>query len=224
MTSAKTGAGKGGWAIAGALVAAVLSSACCWLPLTLLALGASAGGAGAVFESYRLPLLAITAVLLGASFYVVYFRKPTCAPGNACAAPNKKLMRFNRAMLWLATCFAATFALFPEYVSFLMASDDVVATAQATTAGAATASSTTWSEAPAAGTRVYTIEGMSCAGCTAHVEQELGKIAGVAAVTVSYEHKAARVAFAPGTEPNDAAVVATLEEELGLTARRAQRD
>ena len=43
----------GAWASAGAVVSAVFSSACCWLPLLLVAFGASAAGVAGFFEAQR---------------------------------------------------------------------------------------------------------------------------------------------------------------------------
>ena len=91
------------WATGGAMVSAVLSSACCWLPLLLIAFGASAAGISSLLEAYRPYLLGLTGLFLATGFYSVYFRKQQCAPGEACAVPNSKLKRFNKVMLWVAT-------------------------------------------------------------------------------------------------------------------------
>lgn len=49
----------------GALVTVVLGSACCWLPLLLVAFGFSAAGVGQFFEQYRPYLLTAALALLG---------------------------------------------------------------------------------------------------------------------------------------------------------------
>ena len=125
----EAGTGKGVqnfglWSAGGALFAAALSSACCWLPLALIGFGMSAAGVSGFFEEYRLLFLGITAVLLGAGFYYVYFRKPVCAPGDACATPNPKLQRLNKMMLWIATVLVVLFAAFPNYIGALVGGDD----------------------------------------------------------------------------------------------------
>ncbi len=79
------------WASAGAMASAILSSACCWLPLLLLAFGLSAGGMASFLEAYRPYLLGVTALLLGSGFYLTYFRKKKCGPDGSCAVPNRKL-------------------------------------------------------------------------------------------------------------------------------------
>ena len=188
-------------------MAAVLSSACCWLPLSLNALGISAGGVGAFCEAYRVAFLGATAVLLGTGFYFVYLRKPACEPGDACAVPNPRLQRFNKVMLWVATALVAGFALFPNYIGYVLGGGEqptAEAATLATTAAAATKPDTV--------TRTYSVEGMSCEGCTIHIKDALEKLPSVSAATIVYEEKVARVTFAPGANPDDAAVIAAIDE------------
>jgi copper chaperone CopZ len=207
---------RGRWAAGGAVVAALASSACCWLPLSLIALGVSAGGVGAFFEAYRMWMLGGAAVLLGLGFYFVYFRAPTCEPGDACAVPNPKLTRFNKILLWAATGFVVIFALFPNYVGYLVGGADE----PAAHAAAALPAATEPLAAPV--TRVYLIEGMSCEGCTSHIKEAVSKVAGVTAVAVVYDDKLARVTFASGSEPNDALILAAIDD-TGFEARLAQQ-
>ncbi len=65
---------KGFWSGLGAVVAAILGSSCCWLPLVLLALGA--GTAATAFtgfvERFRLPIVAFALALLGIAGYFTY--------------------------------------------------------------------------------------------------------------------------------------------------------
>lgn len=56
----------------GAVVTAVLGSACCWLPLLLAAFGFSAVGIGQFFEQYRPYLLTAALVLLGLAWFFTY--------------------------------------------------------------------------------------------------------------------------------------------------------
>lgn len=64
-----SGAGLAGL---GALVTAVAASACCWLPLALIALGFSAAGVGALFERYQPILLAATFAFLTLAWGLSY--------------------------------------------------------------------------------------------------------------------------------------------------------
>ena len=194
---ADTSPRSGLFASGGALVAAVLSSACCWLPLAAIGLGASSAGVGAFFEAWRVPLLLATVALLGSGFYLVY-RKPRCAPGEACEVPNPRLQRFNRGMLWLTAVFVAVFAFFPEYVGAFTGGGGEVAEA-----------------APTQTTVRYQVEGMTCAGCEGHAREAIEALPGVASVAVSYRDGSAEVVWSG--QPNDAAV-ADAVAEFGYSA------
>ncbi|MBI1914100.1 MAG: cation transporter [Planctomycetes bacterium] len=56
----------------GAVFTAIMGSACCWLPLLLIALGFSAAGVGSFFEQYRPYFLTATFALLGVAWYFTY--------------------------------------------------------------------------------------------------------------------------------------------------------
>jgi copper chaperone CopZ len=189
---AETSARAGIVAAGGALVAAVLSSACCWLPLAAIGLGASSAGVGAFFGAWRVPLLLATVALLGVGFYLVY-RKPRCAPGEACAVPNPRLRGLNRGMLWLTTVFVAAFAFFPEYVGAFTGGGGEVVVA-----------------APAQTTVHYRVEGMTCAGCEGHAREAIEAIPGVVSVAISYRDSSAEVVWSG--EPDNAAVAGAIAE------------
>ena len=186
----------GTWATGGAVVAAVLSSACCWLPLLLIALGGSAVGVAGFFETYRLYFLGATALLLTGGFYLIYFRKQQCEPGSACAVPNPRLAKINKVMLWVATVVVSLFAFFPNYASLLIGGNN-----QPTSA------------TPVGESRVYAIDGMTCEGCTTILDRTLSGLPGVARAEVSYGAKTARVFFAEGaTPPTDGTIRKAIEE------------
>ncbi|MEO6098350.1 MAG: hypothetical protein ABIW76_22830 [Fibrobacteria bacterium] len=120
----------GSWAQAGALVSAVLASACCWIHLLLIAFGVSGGALSATFEAWRPVLLPVTYFLLGLAFYFT-FRKPqvttSVASGtgeNCCAAPGSEgevpsccppekpgvsVKKFNKVALWVVTAWILAF-------------------------------------------------------------------------------------------------------------------
>ena len=163
------------WATGGALLTAILSSACCWLPLLLLAFGASAAGVGSFFEAYRPYLLGTTTLLLGGAFYLIYFRKRSCDEGE-CAAPNPKLESLNKMLLWGAAVLVLGFALFPNYVGTLFGSAHV--------------------ESEVIDKRglvefVVELEGMTCEACAVHNQEVLNKLPEVRSAVVSYEDKKA---------------------------------
>ncbi|MBI4569200.1 MAG: cation transporter [Planctomycetes bacterium] len=177
------------------LLSAIMASACCWLPFVLVAFGASAAGASAAFERLRPIFLGVTPLFLGLGFYLAYFRKGACAPGSACATPSRKVKRFNRAMLWVATVAVAAIAFFPNYVGFL------------------------WRRAPPAATEVAAgvktvtlgIDGMTCEACAASVEKELGAVAGVRRAFVVYGEGLATVTVDAASPPADSLLVGAVE-------------
>lgn len=82
---------------AGSVLAAVVASSCCWLPLLLLGVGAGATAVGTVtntIERFR-PIFAVLAIgFLGAAWYFTYFRRPVRAAGqsgDACCAMEPKV-------------------------------------------------------------------------------------------------------------------------------------
>ncbi|RME52203.1 MAG: hypothetical protein D6795_07020 [Deltaproteobacteria bacterium] len=175
----------------GTIVSAIAASACCWLPLLLLATGASALGISEFFERYRPYLLGATFVLLGLAFYLSY-RSPAaaaegegaaCDTGERCCPPDGKVARLkkaNRIMLWIITPVALLFAFFPNYFALL--------------AGKNTTFEATAKEVSAH----FAVEKMTCTGCAATIEKRLSGLEGIRSVLVRYEEKDALVAFDPG--------------------------
>lgn len=184
------GRSAGRLATVGALLSALLSSVCCWLPLTLLAFGASAAGIAGFFERYRPLFLGVSAVLLGLGFYLVYFRDPSCAPDDACDVPNPRLSRINRVMLWIATVFIAVFALFPTYI------------------GALTAAPWRAEQRSEAGYDLeFAVEGMTCGACAITLRSNLERLRGVSKAEVDFMSKQARLRFgSPQSRPTDQAI------------------
>lgn len=186
------------WATAGSVVSAVAASACCWLPLLLLAFGVSAAGVSSAFETLRPVFLGVAALLLGFAFYRTYFRKEVCAPGSSCPVPQKG-QRFNRVMLWVATGFVLVFALFPKYVGLLFADNGQNANV---------------SNVSSEGASVVTLdlEGMSCEACAPTVEKALRSVPGVTNASVSYTERRAKVAVDPSSPPSREALVNAVEK------------
>ena len=168
-----------------AVLTAVASSACCWLPLTLIAFGVSAGGIGTWFERYRMPFLAMTFILLAISFYLVYFRAPTCEAEDECACHTKP-GRFIKGSLWVSTIIAIAFAAFPRYITAFITEDRPP--------------SATQMAATTATTQTVSIEGMSCKACAVSLQNDLNDLAGVVNASVSYESKSATLTL-DQTEP-----------------------
>ena len=198
-----------------AIGAAILSSACCWLPLALLALGVSAAGLSKFIVGARWVFVAIAVVALGLGFYFSYRRTTTCAPGEVCAPSG--LARFNRVMLWVSTVLVLAFATFPYYsapllqaigadankgsVHFSPSARTVATIPSATTMAANTTSSAM------AQFRLYAyqIKGMDCQECADGLQAAIAKLPGVKKATVSYQHGTAQVRAAPGFDPQSVA-------------------
>ena len=184
------------WAVGGSVVSAIAASACCWVPLLLILFGVSAGGLSASFEKYRPLLLGVTAVLLGIGFYVVYFRKPACAPGAECAVPNPKITRFNQVMIWVATVVVIASATFPNYIGPLLRAGAPV-------------SATVPSDDLA--TLTMRVDGMTCDGCAVLIENALRDVPGVRAASASYADGQAVVSFDSSSPPEGSALYEAVE-------------
>lgn len=181
----------------GALGSAVLASACCWLPLVLIAVGVSGGALAATFEAWRPVLLPVTFALLSVAFYFTY-RNPAvaAASGAACCPPPKAkgitVKNVNKVMLWGVTGFVLVFALFPNYVGYLLGGEETLAAREDLDK------------------IVIEIEGMSCEACSITIGNTLRKVPGVEAAEVSYERHEALVGIQKGSRPPRALIVTAL--------------
>lgn len=148
---------------AGAIAVAVGASACCWLPLLLVAIGAGATGAGAMFESLRPYLMAATVVLLGTAFYFVYRRRPACDDGSCAPATGRR----GRATLWAIAALAAVSFAFPLWSEARLDAANARADADS-------------------GEPAFTIPvaGMTCAACAVSVHKAVAGVPGVVAARV----------------------------------------
>jgi copper chaperone CopZ len=175
----------------GTLVSALMASACCWLPLLLLAVGVSGAGIAAALESYRPLFTVVTVGFLAAAFYLTYRpRKGAAADGGCCSAARwsdeelpvdgcaqrpaarSRMRAMNKVMLWAVTVLAVAFLLFPNYVGLLIASRH-----DGTPSAA---------ESPLVAITAIRVEGMSCPGCAAALEARLKDVPGVQDARVDY--------------------------------------
>jgi copper chaperone CopZ len=206
----------------GAVLTAALGSACCWLPLLLIALGFSAAGVGSFFEQYRLPFLCATFALLAVAWYLTYrpwgrrghlvgemrAAEPPSTGSDCCAPhpapiggqPSRRFTRrLNEVMLWAATLLVLLFALFPSWSGLVFGDGG--------------------GPGPADGPGlVLEIHGMTCDGCAATVRKALRRVPGVARVAVDYPRALAVVTAEPGSVVRSEALLRALEE-AGFHAR-----
>ncbi|WP_153559298.1 mercuric transporter MerT family protein [Roseimaritima sediminicola] len=202
-STAKSSTGRGEKiAKIGTVVSAIMASACCWLPLLLLAVGVSGAGIAATLETYRPLFMVVTFGFLGAAFYFTY--RPTKAVAESghdccttesevaddcCATTGKRrfnMMALNKVMLWGVTVLAVAFLFFPSYVGVLFGTSDAAAVTEDMNRA------------------VFQIEGMTCEGCATTVAQAIRQVPGVVAVDVNYEKGQAVVGVKPGNPiPNE---------------------
>ncbi len=193
----------------GTLLSAVMASACCWLPLVLLALGVSGAGIAATLETYRPVFIVVTFAFLAAAFYFTYRPKKSLAGADACcgeeasttpaccrptSARRFTLPAMNKIMLWVVTAVAVAFLFFPSYVGALLG------TGEKAPAG------------PNLNWAVFQIDGMTCEGCAAVVETAVRKVPGVVSVEVDYDQARATVGVEAGQPVPVDRIVATLQE------------
>lgn len=213
----------------GALTSAVVASACCWLPLLLIAVGITGGAMAATFEAWRPVLLPVTFALLGVAFYFTYRKPKVPAPaigapetaGDACCATPQAgagepccppegakgitLKKVNKVMLWVVTAFVLAFAFFPNYVGYLLGGGDTLAGR---------------SDLDKA---VIAIEGMTCEACAVNIENALKNVPGVAAAEVSYGERQAIIGVTPGSQPPREAILSAIASAGNYTGRFADQ-
>ena len=191
-------------ALSGALLAAMASSACCWLPLLLIGTGLSAAGVAGFFEAYRMFFVIGSVALLGVGFYFVYFGKPVCEEGSSCATPSSGMRRFTRSMLWVATVLIAGFALFPNALEVWAQN------AEEPSAVAAVSNAETKKLA-------FAVEGMTCEACAIGLNSGLAKLPGVVSAKVDYNSKSATVIAADSVSSE---TIVKAISALGYAAKR----
>ncbi len=165
----------------GALATAVAASACCWLPLLLMALGISGGALAATFGAWRPVLLPVALGLLGLAFYLTY-RRPGAAArpaDDACCPPGQTKARSLRTLHQVTLCgvtlLVLALAFFPTYAGSFLGSG----TTPAAVAGPQKIE--------------IQIEGMTCDACAASLQTALANVPGVSGAVVDYATRRATV-------------------------------
>lgn len=180
---------RSGLLMVSSVVAAILASFCCILPIVFAITGFTAIGASAAFAEWRPYLLTLTFGLLGLGFYFAYRPvKADCGPNGVCARPLPK--RSGRLMLWLATVAVIVFAAFPYFsgtVGEFMLSQSNSATTQSSQG------------MPKLQHASIAIQGMDCASCATAIENKLKAVPGVHDAKVSFKHGTAEVDYETGS-------------------------
>jgi mercuric ion transport protein len=171
-----------GFALAGAVIAAVTASLCCILPVIAAVLGVTGFAASEFFARWRPYLLASTFGLLTVGFYLAYRpAKGSCEPGGACE--RTPLGRWNRPVLWLVTVIVVALAAFPYYSGWVVR--------------AVTKETPRASSKGAVAHLTLSVQGMDCPACAAPLENNLRQIPGVRQARVSFEDKRASIDYDP---------------------------
>jgi mercuric ion transport protein len=93
---------RNGLLATGAIVGAILASACCVVPLLLVMLGISGAWISnlTALGPFKPYFAAVTLGLIGLGFWRVYFQpKPACVEGSYCARPQSALI--TKSALWI---------------------------------------------------------------------------------------------------------------------------
>lgn len=166
------------------VIAAIAASLCCIGPAIAVALGLSAFGLAAAFESVRPYLLALTFGILAIAFYRAYRRQPD----ENCATAVCEKPVFRRAQvlfLWFGAVVVVVFAAFPYYSGVLwktLGPPFQVAAASPATAGESRSA-------------VITVDDLNCGGCAAAIERTLSRLGGVRDLKLNYDDNTAHVTF-----------------------------
>jgi mercuric ion transport protein len=175
--------------LAGAVIAAVLASACCLGPVLLAALGLGGAGLFVRFERYRPAFAVVTIGLLAAGFYFAY-RQPRASSAD-CACPPRERRRLPKVLLWIGSAFVVALLFGGPLLARVAGS------------GHHTAQT---------GDRLVMlhVDGMSCAACSVSIRKSLSKLDGTHEVRVDVDAKRVSVSFDPQhvTPP---AIVAAIE-------------
>ena len=178
--------------IGGSMVAAVVASFCCILPIVFALTGITVLGAAGIFAEWRRYLLAVTFALLGLGFYFAYRSAPRqCEPGGAC--PRPATGRSGRLVLWIATPIVVALAAFPYY-SALVAEIVMPPGTQAIAA---------LQPAPRLERLNLAIEGMDCPSCAVAIEKKLKAVPGVREAKVLYAQGRAEIDYDPSSASVD---------------------
>ncbi|MAU27380.1 MAG: heavy metal transporter [Muricauda sp.] len=167
-------------ALAG-LFSAIVASLCCITPV--LALFSGATGIASTFswiEPYRPFLIGLTIFILGFAWY----RKLKSRPRDIdcdCADDKPKFIQ-SKTFLFLVTLFAGVMLTFPYY-SHLFYPDSN------------NGKQVVYVSKSDVGELNYSIQGMTCAGCEAHIEHEVNKLEGILEVDANYETSSALVKY-----------------------------
>lgn len=184
----------------GSIVTAIVASLCCIGPALVAIIGAGSLGAFAVFENYRPYFIGLTAILLGAAFYLTYRRREVKCEYGSCKIQGAG--KWNKIGVWSATIIAVLAVSYPYFAA------KPSATANAAFAPKATV--------------VLDVKGMTCTACASHIQTVLSKVKGVHRAGVEYETGKGVVEYDPALVQPEALIQRV--DETGYKAALAQEN
>lgn len=186
---------KGKFITISGILAALLSSACCIVPLLALVAG-SAGWASSFFwlEPFRPWLMGLAVLALG----VAWYNKLTVPENTACDCNSKKNTFWQtKTFLIILTVVTGLLLTFPEYAHNFYPKSKKKTIVEADEKHVREA--------------YFMIQGMSCDGCAEHITDELTSLTGVMACTTSYEKGNSIVKF-DETQTNPDSIAYVIKE------------
>jgi mercuric ion transport protein len=183
----------------GAVASAMLASACCIGPLLFAGLGLGAFGLAGAFETYRPYMIGITAIFLGAGFYMTYRGRPVPCKGGSCKM--KSASRSNKVTMWVAALMAVASMSYPQWSPVLAESPSPVVTETGHLARLVD----------------LKVSGMTCEGCGITVRSTLLGIPGVQNAHVDWEAGVAAL-HVTATSPTADSIAARLTRASGFGA------
>lgn len=154
------------------ILTAIAASLCCITPV--LALLAGTSGIASTFswmEPFRPYLIGLTVLVLAIAWYQKLRPKAKEELDCACEDDQKPSFWQSKSFLFVVTLFSGLMLVFPYYsgVFYTRPSKDIVYVSQSNITQ-----------------HTFDVEGMTCAGCEAHVENEVNKLDGILSVKASY--------------------------------------
>lgn len=162
------------------IIAAIAASLCCITPV-LAFLGGASGLASSFswIEPYRPYLIGLTIAIFAFAWYQKF--KPKKPVDCDCEADNKKSFWQSQLFLTIITIVAGLLIAFPYYAKIFYPKPQEAKVIIVDKSNIATVQ--------------LNIKGMTCEGCTAHINGELSKVNGVIESNTSYKNANAIVRF-----------------------------
>lgn len=164
------------------VLSAIAASLCCITPVVALLAGSSSIAANLSWiEPARPYLIGLSVAVLLFAWYVKLKPGKISEMDCNCEPTEKASFLHSKTFLSIVTVFAALMMMFPLYAKMFFPKPKAQAGIVATVDNKQQVN--------------FTVQGMTCAGCEAHVNNELSKVKGVIAFKTSYADKNSIVYF-----------------------------